>query len=276
MQTATTSRADRRQTLWAELRFLRGLVALNLSSAMEYRAAFVTQVLGMFLNNGIYFVFWLLFFDRFGEVRGYGLRDVYLLFAVVALAFGLAATFCGNNNARLATIIAQGRLDYYLVLPRHLLLHVLCSHMIPSGVGDAAFGLMAFAFAGRFHPAEVLLYLTASLLAAFIFVGYGVLTGSLAFYFGNATYMSEQTTNALVTFALYPNALFTGMARLVLLTLIPAAFVGAVPVDIVSGRDWRLLGGLALVALLVCGLAVWVFYRGLRRYESGSAINVSL
>ena len=50
-----------------ELSFLKALFVVNLSSAMEYRASFITQIVGMLINNGIYFVFWLLFFDRFGD-----------------------------------------------------------------------------------------------------------------------------------------------------------------------------------------------------------------
>ena len=110
------------QRLRTEWRFLRHLEGLNLASAMEYRASFLTQIAFMFINNGIYFVFWLIFFGQFGTVRGYNVGDVYLLFAVVALGFGLALTFGANTGPNLAELIAQGRLDYYLVLPRPLLL----------------------------------------------------------------------------------------------------------------------------------------------------------
>ena len=43
----------RLRSLSAELNFLRSLMAVNLSSAMEYRASFLTQILLMFINNGI-------------------------------------------------------------------------------------------------------------------------------------------------------------------------------------------------------------------------------
>ncbi|UCC54385.1 MAG: hypothetical protein JSV68_10545, partial [Anaerolineaceae bacterium] len=77
----------------AELSFFRALTAVNLASSMEYRASFITQIVFMFINNGIYFVFWLIFFNQFGSVRGYDIGDIYLLFAVVALSFGLGSFF---------------------------------------------------------------------------------------------------------------------------------------------------------------------------------------
>jgi len=260
----------------SELLFLRALVGLNLASAMEYRASFISQILGMFLNNGIYFVFWLIFFDKFGSVRGYNIGEIYLLFAIVALGYGLAFMFAGNTGTNLAYIIAQGRLDYYLVFPRNLLLHVVCSRMIVSTIGDVTFGLTAYLFTGRFHPVEILLFLASSVLAALVLVAFTIISGSLAFHMGNAQYASQQMSNAVVTFALYPNTLFSGLARTLLFTLIPAGFVGAVPVEIVRGRDVTLLLGLLGAAAVMWLLATAVFYLSLRRYESGSAINVNV
>ena len=127
-----------------ELTFLVALWKANLLSAMEYRVAFLSQVAGMMLNNAIYFVFWLIFFDRFKEVQGWGLNNMLLLFGLVATGFGLAVYLFGNV-LRLADVIAGGRLDYYLSLPRPVLLHVLASGSRPSGLGDVLYGLISFA-----------------------------------------------------------------------------------------------------------------------------------
>jgi ABC-2 type transport system permease protein len=262
--------------LKSELTFLRALMAVNLSSAMEYRASFISQIVGMILNDGIYFVFWLIFFNQFGNVRGYEIGDIYLLFAVVTFGYGLAHVFAGNTGANLAYLIAQGRLDYYLVFPRNLLLHIAFSRMIISAIGDFTFGLLAYLFTGRFHPVEIALFLVTSILAALVFIGFSVIAGSLAFYMGNAQYASQQMSSAIVTFGLYPNSLFSGFSRFMLYSLIPAAFIGAVPVEIIKGRDATLLLGLLAAVAVIWLLATAVFYFGLRRYESGSAINVNV
>ena len=41
--------------LKAEFSFLRALIGVNLASAMEYRASFLSQIVGMIINDGIYF-----------------------------------------------------------------------------------------------------------------------------------------------------------------------------------------------------------------------------
>jgi ABC-2 type transport system permease protein len=261
--------------LESEWLFLLELWKTNLASAMEYRANFISQVIGMIINDGIYFVFWLLFFDRFKFVRGWGMGDMVLLFSIITTGYGLA--FVGFGNAMtLADLIAQGRLDYYLALPRDVLLHVLASRSILSAWGDLTFGILAFLFTGRFTLPEITLWLLASLCSGAVLVGSCTIFGCLSFWLGNASQLAMQANNAILTLALYPRDIFEGAVRFIMLTIIPAAFVGAIPLDIVRRLDWTALAGLLAVAFGLTVLMRLVFYTGLRRYESGSAINVNV
>ena len=113
-------------------------------------------------------------------------------------------------------------------------------------------------------------------MVAAIFIAFSILVGSLAFFMGNSQFTSQQLHLAMITFATYPNALFTGMARVILYTVIPAGFVGAVPVQMIQTHSSELLLVLLGAAVVLWVIAVAVFYTGLRRYESGSAINVNV
>jgi ABC-2 type transport system permease protein len=255
-----------------ELRFLIALWRANLQAAMEFRAAFLTQIIGMIVNNCLYFLFWVLFFDRFGQVGGYGLREMALLFGVAACSFGLGVYLFGNVIA-LAEIIAEGRLDYYLSLPRPALLHALGSRSVASGLGDAAYGLCSFLLVGPHTLDGLARFVVGVSCGMAVFVGFMVLVNSLAFWMGGAAQISNQTLMALITFATYPVTLFDGTARLLLFTLLPAALIGAVPANFVRGFGWAELGLMAAASATFLALASLVFQRGLRRYESGSAIT---
>jgi ABC-2 type transport system permease protein len=258
-----------------ELSFLFAVWKTNLLSAMEYRVAFITQVVGMMLNNAMYFVFWVVFFHRFEEVHGWVLSDMFLVFGVVAAGFGLAAFFFGNTFA-LAEIIINGRLDYFMALPRPVLLHTLVSRSVLSGIGDALYGVLSFLVAGSLSLESGARFLLGVLISMTIFLSFLVLVQSLAFWMGSATLLTTQATNAIITFAIYPITIFDGTARLVLFTLVPAALVGAVPAEFVRSFSWNNLGIMLGGALVFLGLALALFYRGLRRYESGSAIQVQV
>ncbi len=261
--------------LKGELFFLIELWKTNLSSAMEYRASFISQVVGMIINDAIYFVFWLVFFDRFKVIQGWHMQDMVLLFSITTTAFGLASGLFGNAQM-LAELIPQGRLDYYLALPRDVLLHVLASHSSLSAWGDLIFGLMAYLTTGRFSPAEIVLWLVALLCSSVVLVNSFTLFGCLSFWLGNASQLASQASNAILTLALYPRDIFQGAVRFLMLTILPATFVGAIPLDIVRRLDWRALVGLIVFAVGIALFTRLVFYAGLRRYESGSALNVNV
>jgi len=114
-----------------------------------------------------------------------------------------------------------------------------------------------------------------SFIVAVAFVGLGVMAGSLGFYIGNASSLSEQWRFAVITFSTYPPTLFDGAVKLLLFTLIPAGFVSYVPVETLRSMSiWDLLmsvGG----ALAVLAAGAGMFYHGLRRYESGNIISIN-
>lgn len=253
--------------------FLGTYVRANLAAAMEYRASFITQCLGMMLNDAIMFVFWWLYFERFPAVRGWELRDIVMLWAVVATSFGLAVTLFGNGS-RLAGLIVQGQLDYYLALPRNVLLHVLVSRMSLPGWGDVAFGLAAFVLAGRLDPATIVLFLVLVGASMAVFLAFQVLAGSLAFFIGNAEIAASQAQNTLITLSLYPGSLFRGWTKLLLFTVLPAAFTAHVPVELLRRFDPLWLAALLAFATGAVILAMAIFRLGLRRYESGNLITL--
>jgi ABC-2 type transport system permease protein len=255
-----------------ELRFLLALWQANLQAAMEFRAAFLTQVVGMVVNNGLYFLFWVLFIARFEQVAGYGLREMAMLFGVAACSFGLSVYLFGNTVA-LAEVIAEGKLDYYLALPRPALLHALASRSVASGLGDAGYGLLSFLVVGPHSLDAVIRFGLAVGCGVAVFVGFLVLVNSLAFWMGGAAQVSSQALMALITFATYPVTLFDGTAKLLLFTVMPAALIGAVPASFVRAFSWADLGMMAVGSLGFLALAILVFQHGLRRYESGSAIT---
>jgi ABC-2 type transport system permease protein len=259
----------------SNLKFLLAVWKANLQSAMEYRVSFLTQMIGMMLNNGIYFLIWVLFFDRFKDVRGWGLTDMYITFGITASAFGLVSILLGNAF-NLGDIISKGRLDYYLSMPRPVLLHALASRSISSGVGDFVYGFLSFAVSGAFSWEGLLRFCLAILLAAVVFAAFLVIIQSLAFWLGYATGLTNMLYNAMITFAIYPITLFDSTAKVILFTLIPAALMGAVPAAFARAFTWHILAQLLIGASVFLFIAIALFNFGLRRYESGSGIQVEV
>ena len=256
-------------------KFLFALWKANLQAAMEFRSAFLTQVVFMIINNFAYFMFWFLYFDKFKNVQGWTINDMMLLFGIAATAWGLAAYFFGHFTT-LGEVIANGRLDYYLSLPKPVLLHVLASKSLGSGMGDVIYGIGSFMLSGYLSWDGFLRYVLGVLAGVCIFISFLTIIQSLSFWLGNTVALSQIALSALLTFSLYPSALFNSATKFVLLTIIPAALVGTVPAEFVRSFTWMSLLQIFAGALVFLVLAVTIFHSGLRRYESGSAIQVEV
>ncbi len=257
------------------LRFARALVAMNLRSSLALRGAFWLQAAFMVLNNLAFFAIWWLLFERFPEIGGWHLSDVLTLFGVVAAGYGVSAVFAGGVRD-LARSIGEGELDSSLVQPKPVLLNVLASRTIASGWGDIATGVIMLWLAGALSPSVLPAALLAVASSACVFTASGVIAQSLAFWIGGMETFARQISEFTLTFSLYPRPLFSGELSFLLYTVVPAGFVGFLPVELVRAPS-ALLAAAALGASIGWTLlALFVFRRGLRRYASGNRIGARL
>lgn len=248
-------------------------IKFNAKSQWEYRGAFISQMVAMAANNFVWVAFWVLFFTRFPVIKGWGVNDVITLWAIAATGFGLAHTICGNSLA-LPWIIAKGQLDVWMLYPRALLSHIILGRMSATSCGDTIFGFVVYIAFVRPDLPHFLLFLALVISVAFLFVGFSILTGSLTFFLGNAEGLAEQWRFSMITFSTYPATLFEGLVKIILYTLIPAAFVSYLPIMALKEMSayYALLTLAGSFAVLAFG--VFTFYLGLKRYESGNLLEL--
>lgn len=254
------------------LAFARGLLATSLKATIALRGAFFMQVVFMALNNLTFFVFWWALMRRVPVIRGWHLGDVQLLFGLVAAAFGLTVTVAGGVR-HLGRFIEDGDLDTLLTQPRPVLVYALGLRSQPSGIGDIISGAFLIAASGYLSWQSAPLVIAGVVASAIVFLATGIVFFSLAFWLGKVETLARQLWELLITFSLYPEPLFGGVLRLALFTILPAGFVGFLPVALVRAPSLPQVCLLAAGAAGYLALAVLVFNRGLRRYTSGSRFS---
>jgi ABC-2 type transport system permease protein len=253
----------------ASARFTAALSATSMRAVLAEPGAFLMRAGLMALNNGIFFTFWIVLLSRVPSVRGYRLSDVAVLYGVVALAHGLAVFFAGGIE-HLGRTIDDGELDTLLAQPKPTLPYVLGMRSQPAGIGDIVSGLVMIGLSGRVTVFGIPVIILAGIAGAAVPVSTGVILHSAAFWLGRTDSASRQLYEATLLFSLYPDSLFGGPVRLMMFTILPAAFVGYLPSRLIREPSMSL----ASIALLSVGVytsaARWVFGMGLRSYSSGS------
>jgi ABC-2 type transport system permease protein len=250
---------------------MRGLVATlrnAVAEARSNRAALVSQVTIMVVNDIVWVVFWVLFFRRVGSVRGWDGDRILLLLAVLTSAGGIALGILANAR-RVGTLAVDGHLDSVLALPVPPLAHLLVRRIEAVNVGDLVFGVLLFLTLGRPTLARTAVFVGAVAAVAVLLTGFLVLTGSLAFFIGRNE-GGELGFQAMILLGAYPVDIFAGAIKVLLYTVVPAAFVSSVPARLIE--DFDVVDALWLAGVAgTFALAGWTaFTLGLRRYTSGS------
>jgi len=250
---------------------LRGLVATMrnaFAEAAANRSALWSQIAVMAVNDIVWVIFWLLFFRRVGTIKGWDSDRILVLLAVLTTAGGISLGLLANAR-RVGTMAVEGGLDPVLGLPVPPLAHLLVRRIEPTNLGDIAFGLTLFAVAGSPTVGRTLTFAGVVVAATMLMTGFLVLTGSMAFFVGRSE-GGELGFHAILLLGSYPVDVFAGVAKVVLYTVVPAAFVSSVPAHLIESFD---AGQASALAAISGGFAFagWAtFTLGLRRYTSGS------
>lgn len=254
-------------------KFIGQYFKINLQSAMEYRISFFTQAGFMFLNDIVWVIFWIIFFNKFSAINNWGFRDLMVLYTVITAAWGLAGVFFGNFRY-LAEVIKEGQLDFYLTLPKEELTHILISKSKFDAFGDLLFGIILGVIFIPLHLLPLTLFLI--ILSALILLAFAIILGSLSFYLGSAVEIANQGTMAVLSIGSYPFSAFQGYSRFILLTVIPAGFITGIPVELIKNFNWGWFLLMVLSCIVLWAIALIIFKKGVKRYESGNLINVRI
>lgn len=250
------------------------MLHINLRTLFSQRASFWLQAGMMCLNNFMFLAVWWLLLRKVDNIHGWRMREILLLYAIVAIAFGLERVFAGGVTS-IAHKIEDGELDGLLTQPKPVLLQLITSRSEAAAVGDLiSAGLMLW-LAGGVDGWSWLMLPIAGVCGALVFLATELMIHSAAFWFGEMRALSRQVPMFLITLSLYPTSIHGWVMRVVLFTLMPAGFLGALPWRVIVEGDPLLLLALIGAATGYMLLAIWVFQRGLRRYASGSRFTVT-
>jgi len=245
---------------------------LNLASALEYRASFFTQAFGMALSNSSFIFFWWIAFGRIGGgIAGYSFEDVLFIWAVTSSGFGVGSILFANAR-RLTGLVVTGELDAFLLQPCNVLMNVLCAKTDLAAYGDLVYGIVIMSV---FYLGDVqawLWFLSGAVLFGALITAINLAAHSLSFFWGDASAIGQMANEFTINFSVYPDRIYAPAVRALMYSLIPAGVAVHIPLRLFREFSARVLAVSVCVAALYCVAAGFVFYRGLKRYESGNAI----
>jgi ABC-2 type transport system permease protein len=254
---------------------IKDLISANIRSAMEYRINFFTEISVVFIVDMGLLWLWYIFFKEIPSLRGWQFNDTAHLLAVSWAGFALVDSFA-RNISFLSNVIIEGGLDYYLLSPQPLLLHLTFGKTAIKEVGSFFSAVTIFIILGNVAFPHICLYLLLVLLSALTYYSCLLLVGSLTLFIGHIERVGLIYEFMLLNLIFYPQTVFSGGLKVLMYTVLPIFFIGTVPSHILQSFSWYYLGMLVGFSVGLLLLARFTFYRGIRRYESGNLLAVRL
>ncbi len=237
--------------------------------AFADRANFFLQMAGMAVNNGFFFLLWILFFAGFRSVGGWRLADVSLLLGITMAVVGVAGVLFGGYRDMAAAIL-RGEADALLTQPKPVLARLLAGESFAHAWGDIAAGTALLATLAGVDAARLPLALLGVALGVTVYVSAGVTFASLAFWFSGARSLARDLTDFMLLMSSYPGSVYSGPTKLIAYTILPAGFVSLAPVELLREPTLVHLGIALTAAVSYAAVAMGVFHFGLRRYQRGA------
>ena len=252
------------------------LLGVSLRGQMQYRASFVIQVLAYVATIGVEFLATWALFDRFGNLRGWRLPEVALLYGIAHVAFALAEGV-GRGFDVFHLLVKSGDFDRLLLRPRGTALQVAGMELQLMRVGRLSVGLAALVWAAaslgiEWNPAKGLLLLGAILGGTCIFYGLFVFQAALSFWTVESLEIVNTVTYGGAETASYPMTIYRPWFRAFFTFVVPLAFINIIPAAAILDRPdlaWATLGwGTPLVGILFLLACLKFWYLGNRYYGS--------
>ena len=251
-----------------QLRVTLKTIKYGLMREMVNKTSFIMNVVFMILNNASFIIQWIVIYSLREDVGGYEFNQVLLLWAIAASTYGFSH-FIFKKSYYLSDIITNGKLDSFLVQPKNVLISVITTDVEVSAIGDIIYGYIVLFISG-ITVTKFCLFTMFTVTGAIIITDIAVMLGSLSFWFGKSDMIADTGNSLMTNFATYPDGIFKGVARVLLLTVIPVGLTAYFPVWIMTKFDLGLTAIIFAVTVILTILTFVIFYRGLRRYSSSN------
>jgi ABC-2 type transport system permease protein len=229
-----------------------------------------TLLLGgmMFVQNLFFFLLWAVFFSSVSNIRGWQMEQVGILFGFCSMSYGLSLFLC-DGPRNLARAIVDRSFDGYLTRPRHPLPAVLLSKSNASSLGDMMSGPFYWYFFGHLNGLEILGAMALAVLVAILITATQVVFYSVAFWMKSNEKLSDQLFEMLIIFSCAPQPGQSIGVKFLMFTVLPAGFIGYLPVTLLGKFDSAVLAAMGLATLGYVLFAIFFFDRGVQRYLRG-------
>ncbi|MFC1975212.1 ABC transporter permease [Chloroflexota bacterium] len=248
--------------------------AQGVQAQMEYKVDFIlgniTTILGQIV--GIAFV-WVIF-QSIGDLNGWSLPQIMLIYGLAALPYGLVELFFDglwglNYSVRL------GEFDRLMIRPIGPLFFVLSSRVALHGLGNFFTGVVIIIMASNdlglsWNAVNIGFLFLGVVCGTIIYLSINLITATTSFWFIGSSVSIMYLVHKLRDFSAYPLTIYARPIQILLTWIVPFAFTSFFPATFLLGQEAyrRFVFLIPVMSVAFFGLAYGFWRIGLNQYQS--------
>lgn len=259
------------------LRLHKIFISQHMKKLMEYKTDFLLGAIGLLIAQALQILFIGIIFSGIPALEGYSFEEVLFIYGFSLIPKSIDHLFCDNLWMVGYSIIRKGDFDKYLTRPINSLYYVVVERFCVDAFGEMLTCALLLIYAIpklhlAFHWYTIPLLLIVVVFATLIYTSLKIITAAISFWTkasGHITHMLYMTND----FSKYPVTIYNKAVQTLITYVIPFAFTAYFPASyFLTGENPLFnIGGTVVAGTLLFVLAIFIWNRGIRAYESAGS-----
>lgn len=255
--------------------FLLFSLKTSIKSASEYKASFILNTIFMMINNSIFLAGWYVIFKNTGSVEAVNFEKMLKLWSISTISYGITYFLFGGVSY-INRYIIDCELDIYLTKPKNILISILTSKCRFSACGDMIFGIITAIIVSK-SISEFMWLACFGIFGMVFLLSLEIIFRSICVFIGDTEVLTSRLVmNVFISLSTYPIDILSTSLKIVIFTVIPTYYAVHLPLQIIENFSVSKLAIVILAGIFFLILSIFVFYKSIKRYESGNSISLRM
>ena len=255
-------------------RLYRIFVLQYMKTVMQSKVDFFVGLSGFLVSQAAGLAFLGFVFMKIPSIQGWTLEQMLFIYEFAQIPRGIDHLLTDNLWMVGWQMVIRGTFDKYMLRPMNIFFQIVCEKVQFDAMGELLVGVF---FVGRAvtHGVvrvtflNVFWFLVSVIAGSVIYTSVKLILASLAFWVKDSSPLMT-TAYDVADFAKYPVEIYAKPIRIVLMTILPFAFVAYIPATffLTDANIWKTIVAECGVAAVFWVFAYGLFRKGLEIYES--------
>lgn len=254
-------------------------VKLIAKSNLQYRFNTLAIAFAVLCREGVNIAAIYFLFHKFSDLQGWKINELFFLYSFLFLSYSLV-TFLFTGIRDFESMVHKGDLDRLFIRPLGLLFQVIVSKSdYAATIGHGAIGIVLFVISANsvnieWNLTNIIFLLLVIIGGVLIQASLFMISSSLGFWTIKIANIRNMIFFNTRRFAGYPISIYPAFIRMVIIYVVPFAFVNYFPAQFFLRKsDGLMFSSLFFYLTPFVGLSMFIFANafwgcGVRRYSS--------